>query len=110
MRKDKKILKKSHILFEIFSNMLYICAVKLKVTPKMTTEKQQKKRKITVISYYRLLKHKQKSQLKKLIMEVCDWSESTFHYKMENQNFEKLEIEATEKIINEFKTGVRVWN
>lgn len=76
----------------------------------MTAEKQKKKRKITVISYYRLLKLKQKSQLKKIIMETCDWSESTFHYKMENQNFEKLEIEAIEKIISEFKTGVRVWN
>lgn len=103
-------MKKSHFLFEIFSNMFYICAVKLKTTPKMTTQKQEKKRKITVISYYRLLKHKQKSQLKKAIMETCGWSESTFHYKMENQNFEKLEIEATEKIISEFKTGVRVWN
>lgn len=76
----------------------------------MTATKTEKKRKTTVISYYRALKHKQKSQIKKVIMDVCGWSESTFHYKMENSNFEKLEIEAVEKIITDYKTGVRLWN
>jgi O-phosphoseryl-tRNA(Cys) synthetase len=89
---------------------VYICTANLKTIPKMTAENKEKKRKITVISYYRLLKHKQKGKIKEVIMETCGWSESTFQYKMVNSNFDKLELEATEKIINEFKTGERVWN
>jgi len=76
----------------------------------MTAENKEKKRKITVISYYRLLRLKQKGKIKEVIMETCGWSESTFQYKMVNQNFDKLELEATEKIIDEFKTGIRTWN
>jgi hypothetical protein len=43
-------------------------------------------------------------------MEICGWSESTFHYKVEHLNFEKLELEAIENLIKEFKTGQRKWN
>jgi len=69
----------------------------------MTTKKQQKKRIINVISYYRLLKNKDKGLLKVCIMEKCDFSESTFQYRIRNANFNRLELIAVEEIISKFK-------
>ena len=69
----------------------------------MRTEKNQKKRIMKFITYYRGLKTKQKGDLKALIITECDISGSAFHYKMENLNYSKLEIDAIEKVIEKFK-------
>ena len=72
-------------------------------------KKTEKSRKITVINYYRLLDRKQKSQLKAQVIDRTGWAEPTFGYKMREQNFTKLELEAIELIITDFKTGKLKW-
>jgi len=69
----------------------------------MGTEKTQKKRIMRFITYYRGLKTKLKGELKAVIIKECDISGSAFHYKMENLNYSKLEIDAIEKEIEKFK-------
>lgn len=90
--------------------MYYICAIKLILIIILIMEKTEKKRKTTVISYYRLLEFKQKSVFKNRVIEITGWSEPTFSYKMREQNLTKLELEALEQIIIDFKTGKLTWN
>lgn len=69
----------------------------------MKADKTQKKKIMKLITYYRGLKTKQKGELKAIIISECDFSESSFFYKMENLNYSKLEIGAIEKVIEKFK-------
>ena len=69
----------------------------------MTTQKAQKKRILNVISYYRLLTDKEKGEIKVLIMDECDFSESTFQKRMRDTKIKKLELKAIEAIIAKHK-------
>jgi hypothetical protein len=71
--------------------------------------KQEIKKKTTVISYYRLLETKQKSLFKQTVIDKTGWSIPTFSYKFREKNFTKLELEAVESIIDDFKTGKLQW-
>jgi len=63
----------------------------------------KKKRIIRFITYYRMLTVKPRGELRKLISDACEYKGGTFDYKMKNQNYSELEIDAIEKVIEEYK-------
>lgn len=58
-------------------------------------------KKTIITDFYRNLDFKKKSLFKKAAMEQTGWSESTFQYKMRNNNLNKLEVQTCEKIMSE---------
>jgi len=63
----------------------------------------KKKRIIRFITYYRMLRVKPRGELRKLISDTCEYKGGTFDYKMNNQNYSELEINAIEKVIEDYK-------
>jgi hypothetical protein len=66
-------------------------------------EKQKKKRILRFTTYYKLLKPRDKSQIKSIICDKCEFKGSTFYYKLNNLNYSGLEIEIIETIVNNYK-------
>lgn len=60
-----------------------------------------------VKEYYLSLTTKQKSQLIKDVIEICDISYPSFFTKMRNRSWTKLEKEAIERFINSKENGGR---
>lgn len=64
-------------------------------------KKIEKEEIIDFKSFYFSLSGKRKVQLRNKILEGCDFSLSTFYYKLTNDNFKKLEIEQINAIFTE---------
>jgi len=69
-------------------------------------KKEKKKRILRFTTYYKLLNSHEKSDIKKIICERCEFKGSTFYYKMNNLNYSGPEIEIIETIINQHKDGI----
>jgi len=69
----------------------------------MKLQKEEKKRIMKFITYYRSLTTKNRGVLIKLISEACSFKGGTFHYKLTNKNYSQLQIETIEKIVTIFK-------
>jgi len=65
--------------------------------------KEEKKRIMKFITYYRTLSTKKRGVLMKLIKNGCGFKGGTFYYKFNNKNYSKLEIDAIENIVNKYQ-------
>ncbi|NDV47011.1 hypothetical protein D0T49_08115 [Paludibacter sp. 221] len=53
--------------------------------------------------YYQSLSDNEKNSLRGIITQKCEFSTSTFYYKLKNNNFKKLEINQISIIIDKVK-------
>ena len=71
----------------------------------MKLQKEEKKRIMRFITYYRALTTKKRGELIKLINEGCGFKGGTFYYKLTNKNYSILQIDAIEKIVETYKAN-----
>jgi 6-phosphofructokinase len=67
--------------------------------------KEEKKRIMKFITYYRGLKTKKHGELKELISNECGFRGGTFYYKLEHENYDKLQIAAIERVVENYKVN-----
>ena len=60
---------------------------------------------LSVITYYRLQRKKQRGILKRAISKKCDFSGGTFQTRMDDLKYSEAELEAIERIIEKHKNG-----
>ena len=86
-------------------NIYYICSTKLVIITKTMLTKEEKKRIMKFITYYRGLKTKKRGEIKKLISDECGFKGGTFYYKLDNMNYDRLQIAAIEKVVENYKAN-----
>lgn len=60
---------------------------------------------LSVITYYKIQRKKQKGIIKKAICKKCDFNGGTFQTRMDDYKYSEAELEAIERIIEKHKNG-----